>query len=150
MNDAAAPTFSQQFKLSDSVVSGRLFCLEKPLQFAEGTVGTKPSTNSVSTTQYYTYDLLIHASDLYAINIKTDMGATLITNTLLRDDVELASSRPAVVQVDEFTDMLNWDPLPADQVTTTTDGDRCTAEVTYNGARKFLQSSATAIVQNDR
>jgi len=78
------------------------------------------------------------------------MGATLITDTLLRDNVELASSRPAVVQVDEFTDMLNWDPLPANQVTTTTDGDRCTVEVTHNGARKFLQSSATAIVRNDR
>ncbi len=82
--------------------------------------------------------------------LKTDMKAILITDTLLRDDVELASSRPTVVHVDEFTDMLNWDPLPADHVTTSTDGDRCTAEVTHNGERKFLQSSATAIVRNER
>ncbi|MGY8687890.1 MAG: hypothetical protein ACKVHP_09165 [Verrucomicrobiales bacterium] len=85
---------------------------------------------------------------IYAANIKTDMEATLITDTLLRADVELASSRRAVVKVDESTDMVNWNEVPAEKVTTTTEGDRRSVEVNHNGERKFLRARASAVAEN--
>ncbi|MFT4640067.1 MAG: hypothetical protein ACI8T1_003392 [Verrucomicrobiales bacterium] len=54
----------EQFELSSTVASGKIFCLEKSLRFSEGARIKKPTINEVETTHCYVFGLLIDSTDL--------------------------------------------------------------------------------------